>query len=376
MVDIKQKPHLHATWIDRDAIQIVERLQKAGFTAYLVGGCVRDLLAGMHPKDYDIVTSALPNEIRKKVWGSYVIGRRFRLVLAKRGDQQFEIATFRREGTPEDFVEGEEAPIGDNFFGTPEQDALRRDFTINGLFYDPIKDELIDYSQGVKDIEGGLIKMIGDPVTRIKEDAIRSLRAVRLSHKLRFQIEPSLRGAILECAGDVAKSPLPRRREEYLKFLRLSDPLLAFTELFDLNLTESLLPSLHVLWQNPEAQDNFRQYFEMSRSLVLDEKNPMETFLPLLFAFAKAWPDQEKMFEARDQFMREELGMFKAEISEVEHIFEASHTLPPVSSFKKRGVRRQNAFLTQPFLPLIIKVAEIDFLLPPAELSFWKSHSP
>ena len=170
MLEIKQKPHLHASWIDPDAIEIVERLQRAGFTSYLVGGCVRDLLAGIHPKDYDIATNALPNEVKKKVWGSYVIGRRFRLVLVKRGEQQYEVATFRRSSKPEDFSEGEEQPVGDNFFGTPEEDALRRDFTINALFYDPIKDELIDYAKGLADIESCTLRMIGDPKTRILED--------------------------------------------------------------------------------------------------------------------------------------------------------------------------------------------------------------
>ena len=372
MVEIKQKPHLHATWIDREAFQIVERLQKAGFTTYLVGGCVRDLLAGIHPKDYDIATQALPNEVKKKVWGSYVIGRRFRLVLAKRGDEQFEIATFRREGKPEDFVEGEEAPIGDNFFGTPEQDALRRDFTMNALFYDPIKDELIDFVGGRKDIESCLIKIIGDPKTRIQEDAIRSLRGIRLSHKLRFQLEPSLRMAIQECAADVALSPLPRRREEYLKFLRLSDPLLGYTELFDLQLMKHLLPTLEKIWFNPEVLENFRVYFDLARSLVVDEKNPMETFLPLIFAFHKAWPEAATLTEAKDQLMRVELGMFKAETAEIEHILESSEKLPHVDSFKKRGHRRQSAFLNQPFFTQIVKAAEINFTLPAAEIAFWR----
>ena len=178
MLEIKQKPHLHASWIDPDAVEIVERLQKAGFTTYLVGGCVRDLLVGIHPKDYDIATNALPNEVKRKVWGSYVIGRRFRLVLVKRGEQQFEVATFRRGSKPEDFTEGEDQPVGDNFFGTPEEDALRRDFTINALFYDPIKNELIDYAKAMADIEATTLRMIGDPKTRIIEDPIRSLRAV------------------------------------------------------------------------------------------------------------------------------------------------------------------------------------------------------
>jgi poly(A) polymerase len=373
MVEIKQKPRLHATWIEPDAAQIVEKLQKAGFISYLVGGCVRDLLAGIHPKDFDIVTSALPNEVRKKIWGSYVIGRRFRLVLAKRGDQQYEIATFRREGKPEDFIEGEEAPIGDNFFGTPEQDAIRRDFTINSMFYDPIKDELIDYAGGLKDIEARIVRMIGDPATRIKEDAIRSLRAVRLAHKLCFQIEPSFRAAIQECAEDVVKSVLPRRREEYIKLLKLSEPLLAFNELYDLTLMEKLLPSLARVWQNIEALENFRIYFEQARRLIPVDKDPLETFIPFIYAFERAWPESESLAEAKDQFMRIELGMFKAEIAELEYIFENSKKLPELASFKKRGHRRQSAFLGQTYLPHMLHVAELDFSLPASELEGWRA---
>ena len=127
MMEIKQKPHLHASWIDPNAKEIVRTLQKEGFQTYLVGGCVRDLLAGLHPKDYDIATSAEPNQVKRKIWGSYVIGRRFRLVLVKRGDQQYEVATFRRESTPDDFetaeAENEDPtappPSGDNFFWHP-----------------------------------------------------------------------------------------------------------------------------------------------------------------------------------------------------------------------------------------------------------------
>src|SRR6478672_1841824 len=113
MVEIKQKPQLHASWIDPNAKEIVRVLQREGFTTYLVGGCVRDLLAGIHPKDFDIATSAEPNQIKRKVWGSYVIGRRFRLVLVKRGDQQYEVATFRRESTAEDMPALGENPAED-----------------------------------------------------------------------------------------------------------------------------------------------------------------------------------------------------------------------------------------------------------------------
>src|ERR1700751_4836080 len=129
---VKDKPQLHQDWIDSHAYGIVKALQKSGYVTYLVGGCVRDLLLNIAPKDFDIATTALPDEVRKIIYRAYVIGKRFRLVLVKREDQQFEVPTFRRELREDEMTE-EAAPAGDNVFGTPEEDARRRDFTINGM---------------------------------------------------------------------------------------------------------------------------------------------------------------------------------------------------------------------------------------------------
>jgi poly(A) polymerase len=373
MLEIKQKPRLHATWIARDATDIIIKLQKAGYQTYLVGGCVRDLLAGIHPKDYDIATAALPNEVRKKVWGSYIIGRRFKLVLAKRGEDQYEVATFRRGSRPEDFIDGEEQPFGDNFFGTPEEDALRRDFTINSMFYDPIKDELLDFAHGMKDIEAKILRMIGDPKTRVIEDPIRSLRAVRLSHKLKFTIESSFRAAILETAAEVAKSPLPRRREEYLKFMRLDDHVPALCELYDLNLMEHLLPTLYKLWQIPERRDLFIDYMHRMEELTWNDKNPMEIYLPIVLAYNLACEGDKELESKKENFLKDELGMFKSETAEVHYILELAHRLPDVTSFKKRGHRRQTSYLSQELLPFALRIARMQFTLSPNDLEFWES---
>src|SRR5262249_29235348 len=140
-----------------------------GFTTFLVGGCVRDLLLGKHPKDYDIATNARPQDVRRMIHNSFIIGKRFRLVLVKRGDVQYEVATFRRDLRPDENVE--ELPGGaDNIFGTPEEDARRRDFTVNGLFYDPVQHKLFDYVEAAADLEHGVVRMIGDPDVRLAED--------------------------------------------------------------------------------------------------------------------------------------------------------------------------------------------------------------
>lgn len=366
------RPSLHASWIDRDAYDIVKRLQSKGHQTYLVGGCVRDLLCEVHPKDYDIATSALPNEIRKLIHGSYVIGKRFRLVLVKRGDQQFEVATFRRSGRAEDFTEGEDAPVGDNFFGTCEEDAIRRDFSMNALFYDPIKEELIDYPNGLKDIENRTLSMIGDPVARIQEDPIRSLRALRLSHKLKFKIDPALRIAMLEHADWLAKSVLPRRREEYLKILRLKDPGAAFLEMWDLGLLNICLPGLVPVFSDPIRQDIFLQSLARMHDFIHDPSNPVELYVPFVLALRDAWRGLPENADAEEAFYRLEMGVFKAEWAEIDSALNFRYRLEDIEHFRRRGHRRQQAFIHHPSLPLALRMTEFGYDLPAATLQFWR----
>ncbi|PIS09756.1 MAG: poly(A) polymerase [Bdellovibrio sp. CG10_big_fil_rev_8_21_14_0_10_47_8] len=382
MLEIKQKPRLHASWIDPNAKEIVQALQRSGFTTYLVGGCVRDLLAGIHPKDFDIATNAEPNQVKRKVWGSYVIGRRFRLVLVKRGDQQYEVATFRREGTQEDLdtlqqnaeAEENDAPASaDNFFGTPEQDAIRRDFTINALFYDPIKDELIDYCHGMKDIESRTLRMIGDPAERIKEDPIRSLRAIRLTHKLGFQIEPTLRQAIHDNAAEVARSVLPRRREEYLKFLRLKDPVPAWMEMYDLGLIEHCLPSLVPVFSDPERRDVFLSYIQRLNEICVDTGQPTQLLAPFVLGYIRAMDGHPQFKTLLESLLKDELMMFKAEQAVVMGAIDLMSQLPDTESFLRRGHRRQVAFLRNEMLPMTLRMAKVDCLISGAQYSFWVS---
>ncbi len=395
MVEIKQKPHLHASWIDPNAKEIVRTLQKEGFKSYLVGGCVRDLLAGIHPKDYDIATNAEPNQVKRKVWGSYVIGRRFRLVLVKRGDQQYEVATFRREMTAEDMEiekaeaaadaaaaieageEAEEAdskkPMisADNFFGTPEQDALRRDFTVNGLFYDPVKDELIDYCHGLVDIQSRTLRMIGNPSARIMEDPIRSLRAIRLSHKIRFQIEPSLRKAMQDHAGDVARSVLPRRREEYLKFLRLPEPVPAWLEMYDLGIIHAILPSLVPVFEEPERREVFLHYIHDISVFCKDTSQPAEVFTPFLMGYMRAMEGHPQIDDLSRRLMKDELMLFKGEQAFIFGAMDLIESLKDVEGFKRRGHRRQAAFLRHESLLLALRIADVERLLTAEQLLFW-----
>lgn len=374
-----QKPQLHEDWIDSYALRIVRSLQDSGFETYLVGGCVRDLLVGIHPKDFDIATNALPNQVRKKVPNAYVIGRRFKLVLVKRGDQQFEVATFRRNVREEELTAaGDDAIEGDNYFGTCEEDAKRRDFTANAIFYDPVQHKLLDFCGGLQDVQDRVLRMIGDPKERFIEDPIRILRAIRLSHKLHFSIETSMRAAIAECSGELKRAVLPRRREEWLKFLRLNEPHLAFMELFDLHILEQILPGLHSVFSDAEKMEIFEIHLARINSVGLNKQDPTELFAGFMMAFMKAqfgedsWNHDELANDPRlAHFMREEMGIFKQESIVFFKALQVMQGLHRIENYSRKGERRQMAFVTNDTFALGLKLAMMDFSLSPSQIQFW-----
>ncbi len=379
-MEVSHKPHLHQDWIDPHAFGIVKALQRAGFESYLVGGCVRDLLLGLHPKDYDIATLAQPKQIKNLIYNSYIIGRRFLLVLAKRDSQQFEIATFRKEtkASEEPVVEGD-APLGDNTFGTPEEDAKRRDFTINALFYDPIREDLIDFVEALKDIDTRTLRMIGDPDVRLVEDPIRLLRALRFAHKLELVLEENLRASMQRNASSIGQSVLPRRREEILKLLRLHEPFLAFAEAYDLGILEFLSPYLHSLFANDLYRENFEFYLNQFRELIVENYEPQHllSWLVLACAYATAegeWPTSAQMrADDMQNFIRNELGMFKLEQSFLGHTLQLSGMLQKTSLLKKRGPRRlMSIFRNESFL-FCLKLVEVNFEIPAQDIAFWRS---
>lgn len=385
-MEVTTKPHLHQDWIDSHAFGIVKALQKGGFTTYLVGGCVRDLLVGIHPKDFDIATAAHPPQVKRIIYMAFIIGKRFRLVLVKRGEQQFEVATFRREIRPEDLADPN-TPAGDNIFGSPEEDARRRDFTINGLFYDPINEQLIDFVDGLKDIEARVLRMIGQPVARLIEDPIRILRGLRLAHKLGFQIEPSLRAAMQSHASELEKTVLPRRREEFLKILRLEEPDRALLECFDLGILKHSLPSLHRLLENPVHRELFLVYFQSLAGLVNDPGETTQLFGWLVFSMLRTLQEaqensapsesdesrqpisiEDEMFQL---MMRDELGMYKFEQTVLTKAMGLLATLKRSEDFRRRGERRQLALMKNEGFRLALRFAETDVELTPAQATFW-----
>lgn len=383
-MNVTPKPHLHQDWIDPHAIGIVRALQKKGHVTYLVGGCVRDLLLGIHPKDFDIATTARPDEVRRIIHRSYVIGKRFKLVLVRRDDVQFEVATFRREMSEEEKAavledSESEVPAGDNIFGTPEEDARRRDFTINGLFYDPVADQLIDFAEGLPDLESGWVRMIGDPVRRLKEDPIRILRALRLKHMISFALEPSLRQGMLDCAHTLPSTVLPRRREEILKLLRLEHPELAFREAYDLGILKYLSPTIHDHIEHEHADTFFTGLRQLGKDFA-DKALPGELFGHLVHSFVRAFVQVDPgAGRAKDllgdepfqKWMRDELGMFKHEQTLAVKALHVEPLLAKRKDFQKRGERRQKALLMNEAFPLALRFAERDYCLSSEDLLYW-----
>lgn len=346
--------------IDPLALDIVKRLQDKGFIAYLVGGCVRDLLLGMSPKDFDISTNARPRQVKRLISNSYIIGRRFRLVLVKRDDLQYEISTFRRGLKPGE--DPETLPEGDNIFGSPKEDANRRDYTCNALFFDPIKDKIIDFTSGIEDIRSGWIKMIGDPAIRLPEDPIRILRALRFSHKLSLQIPGELRSALSEFGDELKFSPLPRKREEYLKILRLKQPTRLFAELKDLGLLSKILPTLEDFFNQDDWHHRFSRHLSKATQELPLEQDPTTLFGVFLWSMYQASAQGESEQEALDwissekvqEFAKREMGVFNTELTGIEQAFKTIPRLEDFETFERKGRRRQIGLLNQKSFPLAL----------------------
>ena len=271
--------------IDPDALKVLYRLQQSNFDAYLVGGGVRDLLLGRRPKDFDIATNAHPYQIKKLFRNCWIIGRRFRLAHVKFGPKTIEVATFRRNVPDPLPDEPEEAPVvvasspstdeqdgiirRDNTFGTPEEDAFRRDFTVNALVYDIATYSIIDYVGGLGDLEQRVIRSIGDPMVRFVEDPVRMLRAAVFSARLGFSIDALVLEAIAELKPLIAKAAAPRLLEEYYKILRSGYAEASFRTLNQLGLLELMTPELcetagcpsDAVWDSLARLDAYRRRF-------------------------------------------------------------------------------------------------------------------
>jgi len=256
--------------IDPDALYVIEKLKAAGFEAYLVGGSVRDLLAKKVPKDFDISTSARPEQIKRIFQRNcLLIGRRFRLAHVRFGPKIFEVSTFRAGESSDDLI------TADNQWGTPEEDALRRDFTINGLFYDPEQHEVIDYVGGWDDTHRGILRTIGDPVVRFRQDPVRMIRLLKFQARFNFSVDERCQKALVSCRDEIEKSSPARVLEEILRMLESGASSAFFRLMGESGLLELLFPCITHFIQGQHGHRVFRYLEEADSINSVDIKKPL-----------------------------------------------------------------------------------------------------
>ena len=366
--------------IDPDALKVLYRLHEHHYIAYLVGGSVRDLLLKRRPKDFDIGTSAHPHQVKKLFRNCWIIGRRFRLAHVKYGNKVIEVATFRRhfaasESTPE--TEGVVADAGvvdgdqdgpparrraddhlihrDNTYGTPEEDAFRRDFTVNALFYDIGTFSIIDYVGGLEDLDARVIRCIGDPDVRFLEDPVRMLRAVVLAARLEFEIDGPALESIATHRHEIARSAPPRLLEEYYKILRSGHAEGALKQLRATGLLKAITPELsgaaEAVWRSVGALDRYRAQFESAPESMT---NPILAGT-LLFPLGLAG---RRRFSADALERRVELGLLPIPRRDVERLQQILALQPRLLDIQA-SPRAQRALLHRSVLPETLTWVEI-----------------
>jgi len=366
--------------VDPDALKVLYRLHEHHYIAYLVGGSVRDLLLNRRPKDFDIGTSAHPHQVKKLFRNCWIIGRRFRLAHVKFGTKTIEVATFRRHVeaspvTPE--TEAADAPPivataahepgaakrraddhlihRDNTYGTPEEDAFRRDFTVNALFYDIGTFSIIDYVGGLDDLDARVIRCIGDPEVRFLEDPVRMLRAVVLGARLQFSIDAPVLEAIAAHRHEIARSAPARLVEEYYKILRSGHAREAFKQLRATGLLKAITPELagaaDSVWHSIGALDAYRAGFDAAPD-SLTNAILAGTLLHPLGLIAR------RRFSADALERRIELGMLPIARRDVERLQQIL-ALQPRLLDTQAPARTQRALVHRAVLPEAITWLEI-----------------
>ena len=270
------------------ALRTTKQLQEAGYQAFVVGGAVRDLLTGRMPKDFDVATDATPDQVRAAIRRSRIIGRRFQIVHALCGNETVEVSTFRAMSVP--IAEGENDSnemrsdehgrlLRDNVFGSQAEDASRRDFTANALFYDPATEEVWDYHRGVADIRAKKLRMIGDPATRYREDPVRMLRAARFAAKLGFSIDGPTQKPIRDMADLLKNVPKSRLFDEMMKLLLSGHAWACVTTLREEGLHHGLLPLLDVILEQPMGERFVKLALEQTDLRIQQDKTISPGFL-------------------------------------------------------------------------------------------------
>lgn len=353
--------------ISSAALKVTDGLQAAGYSAFVVGGAVRDLLLHRHPKDFDIATNATPEEVRRVFRRSRIIGRRFRLVHVLYGEETVETSTFRRmTGSTEAETDEHGRLLRDNEFGDQEQDAARRDFTANALYYDPSSQEIYDYHNGYADICSGILRIIGDPVVRYREDPVRMLRAVRLSAKLGMKLEPATIAPISQMKDLLGNVPQARLLDEMLKLLLSGHAVDCIKKLRAMDLHHGLLPMLDVILEQPLGEKFVMLALHSTDLRIRAEKSVSPAFL---FA-ALLWHDVLSVWKMHQEAGERPVAALHVAMEEVLNRQQARMAIPRrydavmkelwllQPRFEQRGGQRPFRLLSQPYFR-----AAYDFLL-------------
>ncbi|MGQ9861603.1 MAG: polynucleotide adenylyltransferase PcnB [Thiobacillaceae bacterium] len=285
------------------ALKATSRLREGGYLAFVVGGAVRDLLLGREPKDFDVATDATPEQVKALFRRARIIGRRFRIVHAYCGAETIEITTFRAsnpqsEEEDEDRVTAEDGLIlRDNVFGSQEDDAARRDFTVNALYYDPERQEVWDWHGGVADARRRVLRMIGDPATRYKEDPVRMLRAVRFAAKLDFHIDAATRAPIARLAPMLARIPAARLFDEMMKLLLSGHAERGVHQLRAEGLHHGILPMLDAILDDPARQRFLHAVLHDTDERVRQDKSASPAFM----LAGLLWFDMQNLWQRHQQ---------------------------------------------------------------------------
>lgn len=373
--------------ISRGCRRAVETLQEGGYQAYVVGGAVRDLLAGLTPKDFDVATNATPEQVRHCFRRSRLIGRRFQIVHVNMGAETIEVSTFRghhgENGGNRAQIDEQGRVLRDNVFGTQAEDAARRDFTVNALYYDPGPEIIVDYHHGVADLKQKTLRMIGDPKTRYREDPVRMLRAVRLAAKLGLIIDPEASRPIREMSDLIENVPPSRLFDEMLKLLTCGHAVRCVTRLREEGLHHGLLPLLDVILEQALGKRFVMLALESTDQRIHEGKpvSPGFLFATLLWNEVLAkWallkergePSMPALFLAMDEILNvqaEKMAITRRITGDIREIW----ALQP--RFEQRAGKRPYGVLQQPrfkagydFLQLRAASGEID-----PELGVWWS---
>jgi poly(A) polymerase len=263
--------------LSHNAIRVCEGLQDRGFKAFVVGGAVRDLLLGIRPKDFDVATDASPEQVRTTFRRARIIGRRFQIVHVMFGPETIEVSTFRAlSNSGHDNTDEHGRVLRDNVFGKQDEDATRRDFTVNAMYYDPKTETVWDYHHGMEDIRKRVLRMIGDPATRYREDPVRMMRVVRFAAKLNFSIEPATRAPIAEMGDLISNVPAARLFDEMLKLLGSGSAMSCLVGLREAGLHKGLFPLLDAILDNDKGEAFLVEALRRTDERVRDEK-PLST---------------------------------------------------------------------------------------------------